>query len=176
MILDLYLAFLQIGAMSIGGGYVAMPLIQSITVDTYGWLTMQQFADLITIAEMTPGPIAINASTFIGVQLAGAPGIAAAALGFITPSLVIVSLLSWLYGKYRGAPLLQDTLASLRPMVVALIASAGLSLFRMAAAHWAGLILFALALFFLRWKRPSPMLVMGLCGAAGVALHALNIL
>lgn len=174
--LELYLAFLQVGVMSIGGGYVAMPLIQSLTVDAHGWLTMQQFADLITIAEMTPGPIAINAATFIGVRLAGAAGILAAVLGFLTPSLVLVTLLSMVYGKYRDAPLLQGTLASLRPAVVALIASAAVSLFQLAAAHWTGVVLFALALFFLRWKKPSPMLVMALCGVAGILLHALKII
>lgn len=175
MILELYLAFLQVGVMSIGGGYVAMPLIQSLTVENHGWLTMQQFADLITIAEMTPGPIAVNAATFIGLRLAGAAGILAAVLGFITPSLVLVTLLSLAYGRYRNAPLLQGTLASLRPAVVALIASAAASLFRLAAADWTGVALFALALVILRWKKPSPVLVMALCGGAGVLLHALGI-
>ena len=92
MILELFLAFLQVGALSIGGGYVAMPLLQSLTVNSHHWLTMQEFADLISIAEMTPGPIAINAATFIGVRLGGAGGIAAAVVGFITPSLVLVTL------------------------------------------------------------------------------------
>ena len=170
--LDLFLVFLQVGLLSIGGGYVAMPLIQSLTVDAHAWLTMSEFADLITIAEMTPGPIAINAATFIGVRLGGAAGIAAAVLGFITPSLILVTLLSWLYGKYSGAPLLQSTLGSLRPAVVALIASASLSLFRLAAAHWTGLLLFVAALFVLRWKKPSPILVLALCGAAGIIFHA----
>lgn len=176
MILDLYLAFLQVGVFSIGGGYVAMPLIQSITVNARHWLSMSEFADLITIAEMTPGPIAINAATFIGVRLGGALGIAAAVLGFITPSLILVTLLSWLYGKYRSASLLQSTLSSLRPAVVALIASAALSLLQLAAAHWTGILLFAGALFLLRWKKPSPILVMALCGAAGMIFHALELI
>ena len=176
MILELFLAFLQVGALSIGGGYVAMPLLQSLTVNSHHWLTMQEFADLISIAEMTPGPIAINAATFIGVRLGGAGGIAAAVVGFITPSLVLVTLLGWLYGKYSGAPLLQQTLSSLRPAVAALIASAALSLFQLAAVQWTGIVLFAAALFFLRWKKPSPILVLALCGAAGILLHALGII
>ena len=69
--LQLFLSFLQIGAFSFGGGYAAMPLIQSQVVDLHGWLTMQEFTDLITISQMTPGPIAVNSATFVGIQIAG---------------------------------------------------------------------------------------------------------
>ena len=64
ILLQLFLSFLQIGLFSIGGGYAAIPLIQSQTVDVHQWLTSEQFMDLATIAEMTPGPIAINGATF----------------------------------------------------------------------------------------------------------------
>ena len=72
--LELFWSFFQIGLFSIGGGYAAMPLIQNQVVDIHPWLTMTQFADIMTIAEMTPGPIAINSSTFVGIQVAGLPG------------------------------------------------------------------------------------------------------
>lgn len=72
--LQLFLSFLQIGAFSFGGGYAAMPLIQSQVVDLHGWLTMKEFTDLVTIAEMTPGPIAVNSATFVGTQIAGPLG------------------------------------------------------------------------------------------------------
>ena len=68
--LELFLSFLQVGLFSVGGGYAAMPIIQSSVVEKYGWLTMSEFTDLITIAEMTPGPIAINSATFVGVRIA----------------------------------------------------------------------------------------------------------
>ena len=67
--LQLFLSFLQVGLFSIGGGYAAMPLIQSQVVTQHAWLTMGEFTDLITIAEMTPGPIAINSATFVGIRL-----------------------------------------------------------------------------------------------------------
>ena len=72
--LELFWSFFQIGLFSIGGGYAAMPLIQHQVVDLHPWLTMTQFADIMTIAEMTPGPIAINSATFVGIQIAGLPG------------------------------------------------------------------------------------------------------
>ncbi|MGN0984736.1 MAG: chromate transporter, partial [Gemmiger sp.] len=72
--LALFGSFFQIGLFSVGGGYAAMPLIQNQVVDVHPWLTMAQFADIMAIAEMTPGPIAINAATFVGIQVAGLPG------------------------------------------------------------------------------------------------------
>ncbi len=70
---ELLWSFFQIGLFSIGGGYAAMPLIRQQVVDEHMWLTMQQFADILTIAEMTPGPIAVNAATFVGIWIAGIP-------------------------------------------------------------------------------------------------------
>ena len=89
--LQLFLSFLQVGMFSVGGGYAAMPLIQSQVVEQHGWLTMQEFTDLITIAEMTPGPIAVNSATFVGLRIAQVPGAIIATLGCITPALFFVS-------------------------------------------------------------------------------------
>ena len=84
--LELFWSFFQIGLFSIGGGYAAMPLIQNQVVDIHPWLTMTQFADIMTIAEMTPGPIAINSATFVGIQVAGLPGAVIATVGCVFPS------------------------------------------------------------------------------------------
>ena len=92
--LELFWSFFQIGLFSIGGGYAAIPLIQNQVVDVRPWLTMTQFADIMTIAEMTPGPIAINAATFVGIQVARLPGAIIATIGCIVPSCVIVMALA----------------------------------------------------------------------------------
>ena len=126
--LRLFWAFFQIGLFSFGGGYAAVPLIQNQIVETNHWLEMSQFADLITIAEMTPGPIAVNSATFVGQQIAGVPGAVMCTLGCILPSLIIVLALSWLYMRYRNLSMVQGVLTGLRPAIVAMIASAGLSL------------------------------------------------
>ena len=130
MLLDLFLCFVQVGLFSIGGGYAAMPMIQAKAVEHYHWLTMGEFTDLMTIAEMTPGPITVNSATFVGIRMAGIPGALVATMGCILPSLIIVSLLSWLYEKYRSMDAMQAVLACLRPAVVALIASAALTILR----------------------------------------------
>ena len=126
--LRLFWAFFQIGCLSFGGGYAAVPLVQDQIVETNHWLEMSQFADLITIAEMTPGPIVVNSATFVGQQIAGFPGAVMCTLGCILPSLIIVLALSWLYMRYRNLSMIQGVLNGLRPAIVAMIASAGLSL------------------------------------------------
>ena len=93
--LELFWSFLQVGLFSIGGGYAAMSLIQDQVVDIHPWLTMTGFADIMAIAEMTPGPIAVNAATFVGIQVAGLPGALIATIGCISPSCVIVMALAY---------------------------------------------------------------------------------
>lgn len=186
MIMKLFLSFLQIGLFSIGGGYAAIPLIQEQTVTVHGWLTADQFMDLATIAEMTPGPIAINGATFVGLKFGGLAGAAAATFGCIFPSLLIVSLLAWVYRKYRELPMLQSVLSALRPAVVALISAAGVNMALQACfggraflapenARWAGIGLLAVALAVLRRFKLNPILVMILCGAGGLLLGVLGL-
>lgn len=81
--LQLFFSFLQIGMFSFGGGYAAMPLIQGQVVTLHGWLTISEFTDLITISQMTPGPIAVNSATFVGMKIAGIPGAIVATAGCI---------------------------------------------------------------------------------------------
>ena len=100
--LELFLVYFQIGLFAFGGGYAAMPLIQNLVVEGKGWLTMAEFADLTTIAEMTPGPIAVNSATFVGQKMAGLPGAIVCTLGCILPSLFIVLTLAYFYTKYRN--------------------------------------------------------------------------
>ncbi len=179
--LQLFLSFLQVGAFSIGGGYAAMPLICQQVVEVHPWLTMQEFTDLVTIAEMTPGPIAVNAATFVGIRTGGLAGAIAATLGCITPSLFLVSLLAFIYYRYQRVSLLQSILSSLRPAVVALIAGAGLSILHtaiwnggvisIANTDWVNALLFVAAFAVLRIFKKSPIAVMCCCGLAGLLIH-----
>ncbi len=128
----LFWNFFQIGLFSIGGGYAAIPLIKNRIVDINGWLTMAQFTDLITIAEMTPGPIAINSATFVGTRVAGICGALVSTLGFIVPAFIIVMTLAFIYYKYKTLSIITGIMAGLRPAVVALIASAGTTILMLA--------------------------------------------
>ena len=106
--LKLFISFLKIGAFSFGGGYAAMPIIQSEVVDANHWLTIAEFNDLITISQMTPGPIAINSATFVGIRIAGIKGAIVATLGCIMPSFSLVTLLAQVYMKYKKLRMLQS--------------------------------------------------------------------
>ena len=182
--LQLLWSFFQIGLFSIGGGYAAMPLIQHQVVDIHPWLTMTQFADIMTIAEMTPGPIAINSATFVGIQMGGIPGAVVATLGCVLPSCVIVMTLAFVYYRYQGLNMVQGVLAALRPAVTAMIASAGLSLMvlsffgqRTLPADWSGVnliavLIFASGLLILRRWRVNPIYVMAGAGAVGVLMYS----
>lgn len=178
--LQLFWSFIQVGMFSIGGGYAAMPLIQDQVVEKYGWLTMGEFTDLITIAEMTPGPIAVNSATFVGIRIAGIPGALTATFGCIMPSCIIVSLLAFIYYRYKQVSVLQSVLGSLRPAVVALIGAAGLSILQLVAfggmemgvenIQWLECGIFLAAFLVLRVWKKNPILVMLCCGAAELIL------
>lgn len=128
LLFKLFFAFMQIGAFSVGGGYAAIPLIQEQIVNIHGLMTMEEFSDLITVAEMTPGPILINAATFVGMRVAGVPGVLLCTLGCVVPSFCICLTLAHFYYKYRSMKGVQIVLGALRPAVVVLIASAGASI------------------------------------------------
>ena len=183
LLLELFLSFLQVGMFSVGGGYAAIPLIQDLVVINHGWLSMSEFIDLITIAEMTPGPIAVNSATFVGIRIAGPLGAVVATLGCITPSLIIVSLLAYIYYKYKETTFLKNILMCLRPTVVALIAGAGLSILSqvvfggealaLSNVNYIGLALFAGTLFALRKFKVNPILAMVTCGVIYMLLNVI---
>ena len=124
---ELFWSFVKVGAFCVGGGYASMPLIQAEVIENHAWMTMPQFIDIFTISQMTPGPIGINAATFVGTKVAGLPGAVAATVGFVFPSVFIVLALAKLFFKYGDIGPIRGILNGLRPAVVALICSAGLS-------------------------------------------------
>lgn len=124
---DLFWSFFQVGLFCVGGGYASMPLIQAQVIEAHNWLSMSEFVDIFTISQMTPGPIGINAATFVGMKVAGIGGAIIATLGFVTPSFILGIILAKLFFKYGNIGVIRGILNGLRPAVVALICSAGLS-------------------------------------------------
>ena len=182
--IQLFISFLQIGLFSFGGGYAAMPLIQNQVVNLHHWLSLSEFTDLITISQMTPGPIAINSATFVGEKIAGVPGAIVATLGCIMPSIIIVTIIAYFYMKYRDLDSLQSVLKTLRPAVVAMIASAGVSILVTAFFGESGLIvmknlkiqmvvIFVICMVLLMKFKMSPVFVMMLAGILNVMQYFL---
>ena len=184
-IATLFAVFLKIGAFTFGGGYAMIPLIQREIVEKKKWISDQDILNIVAIAESTPGPIAINSATFVGIQIAGIPGALVATFGCVLPSCVIVMTLAYVYYRFRGLSIIQGILSGLRPAVVAMIASAGIGLFSMSmygsrsfpadltSIRLLPLGIFAVGFFVLRKWKPSPILVMASSGLAGILLGLL---
>lgn len=180
---ELFVAFIQVGLFSIGGGYAAIPVIKQQAIVAHEWITLAQFTDVITIAEMTPGPIAINSATFVGIMTAGIPGGIIATLGFVLPSLVICITLAYFYFKYRDLTVIKVVLTSIRPAVVGLIASAAVSIFLLAMiAHDAtrlqvvginlnSVLIFTICMILIQKKQLSPITIMAISGLMGIVLY-----
>jgi chromate transporter len=184
--LKLFWSFFQVGLFSIGGGYASLRLIQQQIVEINGWLQMSEFSDVVTISQMTPGPVAINAATFVGIRVAGLGGALAATFGCICPSCVILLSVAHFYYKYKSLRLVRGVLDGLRPAVVALIASAGLSILVLSlwnggAVTWdigkidyAAAALFAAGLIVLRKWKINPIYVMLGAGILGLIIYSVG--
>ena len=180
----LFFASLYLSTFTFGGGYVIVTLLKEKFVDQYHWIDEEEMLDLVAIAQSSPGAIAVNSATFVGTRIAGPGGAVVATFGCILPSCIIVTLLAYIYTKYRKMSLLQGTLTALRPAVVAMIAKAGvtilvssffingaLELFRENICIRM-VVFFTAALVLLRKYKMNPILVMVLCGVANMAFCA----
>ena len=127
---QLFLSFLQIGLFSIGGGYAAMPLIQAQVVTAHGWLTMEEFSHLVTISQMTPGPIAINCATFTGYKKAGFVGALVATLGMIVPSLAVIYLISMFLDNFLELTIIANAFKGIKIAVGILILDAAITMIK----------------------------------------------
>jgi chromate transporter len=125
ILIELFLCFFRIGLFSFGGGYAMIPLIQSEII-RHNWLSEAQFADIIAIAEMTPGPIAVNSATYVGYSSAGVWGSLVSTTGVTLPSFLLVLLIARFYSRVQSHPINTMVFYGLRPVVVGLIVSAGL--------------------------------------------------
>ena len=175
ILVDLFFEFLLIGALSFGGGYGTLAMIENAAVTSRGWLTAAQFHDLTAFAEMTPGPIALNAASFAGYTSAGIPGAVAATLGCVLPAFVTVTLLALLWTKYASHPVFSGILSSIRPAVSALVFAAFWSVFSESVigagtVSAVSLLLFGGCFLLSRTGKLPPAVVILIAGAAGALL------
>lgn len=127
----LFFEFFKAGLFAVGGGLATVPFIREMGA-TYGWVTEAEVANIIAIAESTPGPIGVNAATYVGYNVAGIPGSIIATLGLITPSVIIIILVAKAIHKYYTSHMVQSLFKSLRPATIGLICAAGFSLLMVA--------------------------------------------
>jgi chromate transporter len=167
---SLFLAFWKIGTFAFGGGLAVLKLIEQDVVRAYGWMTGAEFIELVALSEVTPGPIAINAATFVGVLKAGIPGGVAATLGVVTTSFVLMTLLAKLVMRVKDHPLAKAFFKGLRPVTAGLIVCAALSV-GIEAVHSELTAVLAAGAFLAAYKfKVNPILLMAVAAALGVAL------
>ena len=180
LLLQIVFSFMKIAVLAFGGAYAAFPLVEREVVNIQHWMTYTEFLDLVALDEVTPGPIIVNCATFVGMKVAGIPGAIAATIGCTIPSIIIISILLFIYLKYRTVPMMQEVLRALKCMAFALILT---SFLRMAGNAFfpdtfpnvslLPLVLAGVSFFLLRKLQVNPLLVMLGCGAVNLILHLL---
>lgn len=176
LLLDIVITFMKIGLLSFGGGYAAVAIVEQQVVEIKGWMNYEQFMDIVTIDELTPGPVTVNAATFVGTRLAGTLGAIAATIGAILPSCIIALVLVKVYYKYKDVTLISGVLNGLKSMVVALISVTTINiisnaLFLDGSLDYYSLLLFAVSLVLIRKYKLNPLIVMIICGLVGTIVY-----
>ena len=183
----LFFEFFKTGLFAVGGGLATVPFIRDMGA-AYGWITEAEIANIIAIAESTPGPIGVNAATYVGYLVGGIPGAVFATLGLVTPSVIIIILVAKAIKKYYDSYMVQSLFKALRPAAIGLITAAGFSLLLtslgvnanftrfMFSANWFSLLklgIYGVFTFFAFWKKTAkihPLFYILTGGAIGALL------
>ena len=186
--LQLFWEFLKVGLFTVGGGLASLPFLYDIS-DKTGWFSHAQLADMIAVSESTPGPIGINMATYVGFTSAGVLGSVLATLGFIVPSIVLVSIISRFLKKFRENKFVKGAFYGLRAVSVALVCSALVSVVKISVINIPlfaetgsffdlisipGVLLAVLCYAVLKKWNPHPVVVLGISAAAGIVFGFLG--
>ena len=182
---NLFFIFLKIGLFSIGGGYAIIPLIQEKVVNQTGWISEKMFTDIITISQMTPGPLAVNTSTFVGLQIGGFWGAVSATLGCVLCGVVISLFLYNFFQKHQNSTYIFEILNVLKSASLGLIISAAATIIILALfgtnkvyfnsifemLNWTALIIFFVTLLIVRKWKINPIVIIIISGILGIFFY-----
>ena len=171
MLMDIFLTFFKIGSFTIGGGYAMLPIIQREVVDNKKWLGEEEFLDSIAVTNSLPGPLAINCATFVGYKTAGYAGAAAAALGAVLPSFLIILVIAVFFASFRENPIVEHVFSGIRPAVVALIAFALFKLVKSMGVNPLNISVSIAVLLLILLFNFHPIVTIVICGALGFFLY-----
>ncbi len=164
---SLFWTFFKIGAFTIGGGYAMVPVIQHEVVNVHQWLSDEEFVDILAIAEVTPGPIAVNTASYVGYKHSKVRGATMATLGVVSPSFLIILIISIFLWQYRNHPMVAKAFLGIRPAVVALIAA---GLYKMVKKlgvtpkNIGVMLLVAAGMYFFKWRSVWILLISAILG------------
>ena len=169
-LLKLMLVFAKVAVLTFGGGYAMVPIFENELVKNHAFLTADEFANLVGLAQVTPGPIGFNSATYVGMAQGGLAGALAASLGVVIPSIVISLLVAVFLRRAADAQWMKLLMKGVRPCVVGIIGAA-VVFFARTALCWQGAVIFA-AVVLLRWKLPklNPLWSLALSALLGYVL------
>ena len=156
ILLDLFVSFFKIGLFTFGGGYAMLPILQREVVDRHHWVTEEDILDIYAIAQCTPGVIAVNTATFVGTKLKGALGGAAATIAVVTPSIIIITIISSILQSFASIEIVQHALAGIRAAVAALVVVSVSKLYKKGVKGALGNGIFAASLLLVTLLDLSP--------------------
>ncbi len=183
ILIKLFLTFFKIGLFTFGGGYAMLPLIQDEVISNQ-WIESTDFVNFIAVSESTPGPFAINISTYIGSQLAGIPGAVCATLGVVMPSFIVILIVAQFFEKFKNSTVVRGCMCGLKPAVIGLIGSAVVSMgitvfaptgFAVDVSLLISAVIF-ISMLVAALKKIHPIIIICISAAAGIiAGFALNL-
>ena len=172
LLLDLFLTFARIGVFTFGGGYAMLPLLQREVVEKKGWATEEELLDYFAVGQCTPGIIAVNTATFVGVKHKGVPGAILASLGMVFPSLVIITAIAALLQNFAHLPAVVNALAGIRVAVCVLILNSVVKLWKKSVKDTLTLLVFlAVGVGSVLLKNVSPVIFVLCAGLLGIAVR-----
>ena len=172
---ELFLTFAKVGAMTFGGGYAMIPILERELIDKRSWATGEELMDYYAVGQCTPGVIAVNTATFIGNKLGGVPGGIVATAGIIFPSLVIITLIAGILTSFADIPAVKSAFAGIRVCVCVLIFNSVVKLFKSAVIDKAAFVIFLFILVSSFFFSVSPVILVVVSAAAGIILSNLGV-
>lgn len=174
-LLKLFFTFAKIGAVTFGGGYAMLPILQREITDKNGWATEEEILDYYAIGQCTPGVIAVNTATFVGYKQKGTAGAIAATLGVIAPSIVIITILAAFISNFAEYEVVQHAMSGIRVCVCVLVVQAVLKLWKKAVVDKTALVIFGACLLLALFVKSIPTAVLVVAaGAAGYVISAIR--
>ncbi|MGL5416056.1 MAG: chromate transporter [Clostridium sp.] len=171
VLVKLFLVFFKIGAFSFGGGYAMLPFIQKEIIEVNGFIDTREFLDIIGISQMTPGPVAINSATFVGVRVKGIIGAVFATVGVVLASLILVLIVSKFLKRFKENEFIKGALLGMRPVLVALVVKAFLDLAKVSYLSITNILIGGIICFLIFYKKLNPILCIGISAMIGFLIY-----
>ena len=169
-LLELFYAFARVGAMTFGGGYAMLPILQREISEKRPWVTDEEIADYFAIGQCTPGIIAVNTATFVGYKRRGVPGAIFATLGIVTPSMIIIALIAAFISNFADLPAVKNAFAGIRACVCVLILNSVIKLWKSSIKNKTAIAIFAVVFSVSIFTDIGPVVLVIAAGVAGLVL------